>query len=109
MAKTVYSADQRAAWMRDWRKRNPDKEKATQRRAFLKWRYDMTTEEYSVMVVAQDGRCAICNKVAELFVDHNHNTNEVRKLLCNTCNLGVGCFYDNPILMRAAATYLENR
>ena len=41
------------------------------------------------MLAAQDGRCAICgNKPLRrrLAVDHSHITQEVRGLLCLSCN-----------------------
>jgi hypothetical protein len=108
VAKTVYSPQQRAAWMRDWRKRNPDKERATQRRAFLKRRYGLTPEEYQAMVVAQEGRCAICRREArELVVDHNHATKVVRALLCDQCNVMLGMAGESVETLQRAIAYLS--
>jgi hypothetical protein len=46
--------------------------------------------------------------VSGLVVDHDHETGEVRGLLCNRCNTGLGFFADNRGYMRRALTYLEN-
>jgi Recombination endonuclease VII len=59
------------------------------------------------MVIAQEGRCAICETPAELVVDHCHESSRVRALLCGTCNIGLGQFKDEPARMRAAADYIE--
>jgi hypothetical protein len=56
----------------------------------------------------QENRCAICNKQSgetkgtKLYVDHNHDTNKVRELLCAGCNTIVGAL-ENPLLARAEA------
>jgi hypothetical protein len=60
----------------------------------------------------QDGRCAICGVLEEdaargrLAVDHDHETNAIRGLLCNNCNVGLGHFKDNEKLLLAAIEYL---
>jgi len=43
----------------------------------------------------------------QLDVDHCHTTGEVRGLLCNRCNTGIGQFKDNPNILRSAARYLD--
>ena len=60
----------------------------------------------------QHNRCAICDAHAadnhkELSLDHDHETGEIRGLLCNNCNTVLGMADDNPHLLRAAADYLE--
>lgn len=73
----------------------------------------MTSKEYEAKLVEQNYSCAICGiehapevPKGKLVVDHNHETNEVRDLLCHSCNMGLGKFYDNPQLLRQAADYL---
>ena len=64
-------------------------------------------EDYDALLARQGGVCAICRKNHPLGVDHCHLFNEVRGLLCNKCNLGLGMFDDDPDRLRAAADYLE--
>lgn len=75
-------------------------------------KYGLTFDEWRKMMIAQKGRCAICRdlpQTKDLCIDHDHQTGEVRGLLCNSCNLGNGLFRDNPAFLRAAALYLERR
>ena len=64
-------------------------------------------DDYDALLALQGGVCAICSKNRPLGVDHCHLFNEVRGLLCNKCNLGLGMFDDDPDRLRAAADYLE--
>ena len=75
--------------------------------AHVRRSYVVTQKEYETKVLDQAGRCGLCGGTAELNVDHNHATGKVRGLLCSPCNKGLGAFYDNPTVLRAAADYLE--
>jgi len=78
----------------------------------LKSKYNITIDQYEELVAAQLGRCDICGSPPGkrgLAVDHNHKTKEVRGLLCGECNMGLGRFKDNPILLSRATTYLVSR
>ena len=76
----------------------------------LKYRYNLSYEDWLRMWEGQDGKCVICGesftKPSDSRVDHNHKTNKIRGLLCNKCNLGIGCFNDNPKLTTKATEYL---
>ncbi len=74
----------------------------------LRHRYGTTLEWYRQRLDEQGGVCAICKGVSlkRLGVDHNHQTGEVRGLLCVKCNAGIGNFNENPSLMYAAVQYL---
>jgi len=72
----------------------------------------MTAEAYDRLHEAQEGRCAICGtpdggKKARLFVDHCHESGQVRGLLCSSCNSGLGFFQDNKTMLSRAIEYLD--
>lgn len=69
-------------------------------------RYNLTTEQ--ITALKQTG-CEMCGSKDNLHVDHNHETNEVRGILCTNCNRGLGHFKDSPDLLRKAAAYLESK
>lgn len=58
------------------------------------------------MYEKQQNRCAICGSDTELEIDHCHESNEIRELLCMQCNTGLGNFKDNPDILQKAANYL---
>lgn len=72
--------------------------------------YGLEAGQYAALLEAQDGRCAICqNKPAKLrlAVDHNHDTGEVRGLLCKRCNHNLlGGAHDSVALLWSAIDYL---
>ena len=68
--------------------------------------------DYAKLLVEQNNCCAICGVEAtdvkrELSVDHNHETNKIRGLLCGNCNIGLGNFRDSTTLLSVAIEYLE--
>jgi hypothetical protein len=68
-------------------------------------RYRLTPHDFAQMLDASIG-CEICGSDADLFVDHNHATGEVRGLLCTNCNFVLGHAQENPDRLLAAAAYL---
>lgn len=91
--------------------KHPDKTAANAHRYVLKQK-GLTPEQYEAMLAAQGGGCAICGakeprRGAKFFpLDHDHETNAVRGLLCSNCNLGLGNFGDDPAKLMAAVDYL---
>ena len=74
-------------------------------------RYNISLEQYSAMVVEQNGLCAICKSPANgrhntLCVDHNHDTGQVRGLLCHSCNTSLGAMKDSVVILASAIQYL---
>lgn len=76
-------------------------------------------EERAAVLAAQGGRCAICRKEitddSDSMLDHNHRCCPTKKMcglclrgvLCKRCNWGLGMLGDDPVILRAAADYVE--
>jgi len=63
----------------------------------LQKNFDLSLVDYDKMLINQKECCAICGKhISEeskrFAVDHNHKTNEVRGLLCMSCNTKLGWY-----------------
>lgn len=89
----------------NWQKRNSDRVKG-----YGLKKYGLTVEQYNSLSESQNHVCAICQqpeKKKSLAVDHNHLTGQVRALLCEACNRGLGHFRDNSELLITAASYLS--
>ena len=93
---------------------HPDKQSQYKRRklnhSFMA-NYNITIEQYDDMAKSQDYLCKICNQSctlhARLCVDHDHKTSQVRGLLCNACNTGLGHFKDDVETIERAIAYLK--
>lgn len=76
----------------------------------LKDRFGITVERYWKIYFDQNGLCKICGKPqcvgTKLDVDHDHETGQVRGLLCRHCNAGIGLLKDSIVLIRKALRYL---
>lgn len=78
----------------------------------LKRQYGISLEQYNELASKQEHKCAICSIARstlnyDLCVDHNHNTGEVRKLLCKPCNLLVGNSLENIEILNKTIEYLR--
>jgi hypothetical protein len=71
-------------------------------------KYGIGLHQYQTILEEQNGVCYICGEkdFRNLAVDHDHATGKVRRLLCTSCNTGLGKFKDNPDLLRKAAEYV---
>lgn len=91
-------------------RRATEKGKRQTKHSNLKAAFGITIDQYESMQRQQDGRCAICRKqTTPLCVDHNHANNNVRGLLCHSCNRGLGLFRDSAENLSRAAEYLESQ
>jgi len=112
--------------------RHKDEENARNRMYYPKWyaenkeaikarrrdaRHKVTQEWVDKKTQEQGGRCAICQKLFEKtpHIDHRHECcGEIkscdqcrRGLLCQDCNLGLGRFKDDPVVLQNAIEYLK--
>jgi hypothetical protein len=110
--------------------REDNREEHTRRNREWNFRrkYGITVAQYDAMRTAQDYRCAICQRHendlprkpsrrtsdglqtmgSALVVDHCHQSNRVRKLLCFKCNQGIGCLEENLEYLIAAYQYVRD-
>jgi hypothetical protein len=93
------------------RKLQPCRSSEAQRESVLKYKYGIDLKEYNRMWAEQNGLCAICGRPQAgeqvLSVDHDHETEQIRQLLCNSCNTGLGHFHEDKNLFLKAVQYLE--
>lgn len=90
-----------------WRKNNPQLSRPLDRRKKLKFKYGLTVQQFEDLVKKQDGKCAICGQAKPLNVDHNHETEIVRGLLCTRCNTTLGVL--DRVGIGSFANYLGRR
>lgn len=119
-----YCKECNKAKTRAWQAANPEKVKAQANkrvalglnRAQIRHRkYGIGATEYAAMLAAQGGVCAICGRAAsgrkdstELCVDHCHTSNQIRGLLCHSCNRGIGLLQDSEEVLEKALAYLRS-
>lgn len=97
-----------------WSKQNRQAAHLTNRRTTLRRSYGLTMSEYDALLKKQHGKCAICGttdsgstKKRYLSVDHDHETDAIRGLLCSPCNVAVGFLRDDPELAARVVDYLK--
>lgn len=109
------NSEQEKQRVREYDQANKDKVATRLRDRHLKRRYGLSQEDYDLILAEQNGRCAICgsedpfDRWGKFHVDHDHLTGYVRGLLCSNCNIGLGQFKDNPMMLKQAIQYLEER
>jgi len=90
-------------WMRKQRKENPDR----LRNYHFTKDYGITLEERNAKEVQQEHRCMICHRLMPLELDHDHETEQVRDLLCRPCNLAVGLLREDIGTAENLVNYLR--
>jgi hypothetical protein len=78
--------------------------------------YGIDLAKYQEMLLAQNGVCAICfkpetsvvnGKIKPLAVDHCHNSEKIRGLLCARCNQAIGLLNEDVNILSSAIGYLR--
>ena len=77
-------------------------------------RYRKFGTDGEAQYAAQQGLCAICGgamvrrarRTDAAHFDHDHKTGKPRGWLCSRCNLGIGLFGDDDVLLQKAVNYL---
>lgn len=104
------TAEEDRQYRRGWWKENGKSQKEYRRDYKLQNRYGISAAEYDEMLMEQGGVCAICKGESgntRLVVDHNHETEQVRAILCHSCNVGLGMLEDDPARLKKAIRYLK--
>lgn len=89
------------------------KDKEPYRWRNIKNTYRLSKEEFLDLLITQDNKCKLCNipfdsiTPRRLHIDHCHETNNIRGLLCHTCNTGLGMLGDNEEGLSKALAYVK--
>lgn len=103
------------AGRRMFRVLNPEKAKQQDRKGNLKTIFGISVEDYDRLFEFQNGLCAICGKPESailfgkpkrLAIDHDHDSGQVRGLLCSRCNTAIGLMNDDVDILEKAQDYL---
>jgi len=100
-------------YAREYYNRNKEKIKNRQKKYDRKRNYGLDTEQWNELFIKQNSRCAICKSLesgkagSDWATDHCHITNKVRGILCHRCNLAIGMFKDNILILQSAIEYLS--
>jgi hypothetical protein len=89
--------------------------RADTRKYNLPAKYGISAAAFAEKLLAQGGKCACCSTAFSFegvrntrpCVDHNHETGEVRDLLCGRCNLAAGNVADSSLKAEQLAAYLK--
>lgn len=79
------------------------------KKASIKSKYNLTMEEYYLMLEKANYQCEICGEKTNLEIDHNHKTGKVRGMLCDRCNRTIGMFKEDINIMSNAIKYIKER
>lgn len=96
-----------------------EQELASRRSQRLLSEYGLTTQQWEEMLSEANYSCQACGGRLEdqrphhrtgspvLVCDHDHDTGEVRGILCSNCNSALGFLGDDENRVRSLLTYIE--
>ena len=96
-----------ASRMRSRKKVHPARTEKWMREGHLRHLYGIGLKDYEALVDSQNNLCAICGLDDKLYVDHNHSEGHVRGLLCQNCNVVIGCAKESIETLLRAAEYIR--
>jgi hypothetical protein len=89
------------------RERFKDREKRKQENHRQRlWKYGLKPEQYEQMLMDAQNACEICSSTENLVIDHCHDSDKVRGILCWSCNVALGHFKDSLETVKKATDYL---
>jgi len=93
-----------------WRLENPEEIARSKRRWQLRKLYGITLETYEALVADREHKCDLCGKAKHrwLGVDHDHETGDLRGLLCTACNMALARLGDTEESLLRVVHYLQN-
>ena len=81
------------------------------RDSLVKRLYNKTLDELHIHLENSNWKCNICGtdiKYKKQCVDHDHDNEKFRGILCDSCNRGLGLLKDNPDTLLQSILYLKS-
>jgi len=98
---------EKAAYNKDWHTGHRDENRARR----LKRNYGLTIKAFNDLLASQGEKCAVCGKKNwgrwGPVIDHDHETGDVRGILCRQCNMAAGLLGDDSERARLLSAYLR--
>lgn len=70
-------------------------------------RRGLAPDDYERLLFEQGHACAVCEEIKPLVIDHDHETNTTRGLVCRTCNQLLGIMDQRSKFFNSAQKYLD--
>jgi hypothetical protein len=67
------------------------------------YKFEITREK----LIELPGECQVCGSSDRTHLDHNHESNIVRGVLCHGCNIALGMLKENKETMKSLIKYIE--